>query len=75
MSRLLRDRNFNFCLDLNDQYRQEIEQYCQDVIGKRTFYLSSCYGGKHWAMTGLGKKLQVYVDDSNHAILLKIKYS
>jgi|LakMenE18May11ns_1017448.scaffolds.fasta_scaffold9953740_4 hypothetical protein len=75
MSRLLRDRNFNFCLDLNDQYRQEIEQYCQDVIGKRTFYLSSCYGGKQWAMTGLGKKLQVFVDDSNHAILLKIKYS
>jgi hypothetical protein len=72
---LLRHQDFNFCLDLNEYYRSEIEQYCIQNIGEQTFYLSSCYGGKNWALTGLGKKLRVYIDDSDHAILLKLKYS
>lgn len=75
------DQTFQHQLLLDEQFRKDIERYCEREIGGRTYYLRQYRGGKTWRIAnqsrfeGQQSKIVVELNDPNHAVFLSLKYA
>lgn len=72
------EQKFRHKLLLNQQYRRDIENYCRQEIGGRTYYVRQYSGGKKWRLENQsqssGNRFLVELDDDAHATILALKY-
>jgi len=78
------ENTFKYQVIVDAQYHAEIESYCQNEIGEKTYFINGYFGGRHWRIStqwhGLlystnSSRLIVDINDEHHALILALKYS
>jgi len=76
------DQKFKHTLLLDSKYRNEIELYCRQEIGYRTYFMNRYRGGKQWRISNTdsyqafaSNKFEVSLNDDSHATVLALKYA
>lgn len=55
------------------KYR-EVEKYCEENVGVRTFYLHNAIGGEKWTLLTTGSVFRLDVVDPHIELLIVLKF-
>lgn len=70
------DQKFKITFTIPRKHEYAVQQYLEENVGGRNYFLRSRYGGKHWAIdrTSPSENINVSLDDKNLASFIALKF-